>query len=261
MENPFDQFEHEIHDVRLSEAAKTCIRDRLILHMREYPHLSPYQRFFGTLSPFFTASHKRATVLATALVVVLSGTAVGVAGDALPGDTLYSLKVSVMEPVKGLFSLSPEARATWNASLTDIRLSEVEQLAVQEKFTPQEGIKSKERFDNSLDATEGTIQKLSEKDPDAAARISAAFNAELDKHERLLSVLADAEATGSADEVQVFALHVRSKIKRSLAETALMSASTSLEATTTPAHATSTEENGGSEEGRSGEGSLLESGR
>jgi len=73
--------------------------------------------------------------------------------------------------MRGLFALSDEAKAAWKVELAEERLAELEELAAKGKLTSEEATESQERLTNSLQVAQDTIRILSEKNPDAAARL------------------------------------------------------------------------------------------
>jgi hypothetical protein len=243
MENPINHLIQSAKDVRLTDEAKARVRERLVLHMREHPLgvepvLSPYRRFIGVFSPLAVRLPKAAVMLPLVVLAFLGGATAYAAKGSLPGDTLYPIKVNVVEPVKGLFAVSPEAQAAWKVSLTETRLSEIEELAQKEELTPEVGVRGQARFDTSLTAARDTIKKLSQENPDAAIRLDASFSASLDKHEKILTTLGDSTTTKSAAEIHLFAKHVRSKIN---VPTESPSAATTTDEAATTTSATSTD--------------------
>lgn len=232
MENPLDQFIKSAHEVRPTDETVLRMRERLVVHMRSSPTPSRYEHLFGIPTPFAAYLTRPATATMLLMLVVLSGVTASATTGALPGDTLYPLKVNFMEPMRGFFATSPEDKATWQAALTDTRLREVEQLAVKRKLTPEEGIKSQARFDSSLSMTQETIQELSKEDPDAAAELDASFTASLDEHERILSVLGSTTTIKEETEVHAFVSFLRSKIKKFMPATTTSTATST--ATSTP---------------------------
>lgn len=215
MKNPTDQLIQNANDIRLSGEAKERIRAGLIVHMRAHPPIqSPYQRFFSMLSPYASKLRMPVTALSFILVITL-GSASTFAADALPGDLFYPFKVSVIEPVKGLLAVTPEAQTEFRISLIETRIHEVERLAMKEELTPEENVKSQVRFDDSLQESERTIANLSLKNPEAAAKIEVSLEESLNKRADDLNQIVGVTASSSiAFEVHSFANHIQSKTAR-----------------------------------------------
>lgn len=213
MKTPIEQFIDETNAIRLSGEEKARIHSRLVAHMRANPIpakpvATPYQSFFGVLSPFAFLLRMPVAALALILLVTVGGATTFAAQGALPGNPLYPLKVRVIEPVKGLMAVSAEEKAAWQVSLVEARVSEVEQLALKAKLTPEEGLKSQERFDRSLQTARETIQRLSEDNPNEAKKIEDSFTVSLDVHEDTLDRFGDS-ASSNAREARAFADHMR----------------------------------------------------
>jgi len=93
----------------------------------------------GLASSYFTPNYlislfkdKRMVTLTLALILALGGSGtVAAAEGALPGDTLYPVKVSIVEPLRGLANVSTEAEAEWEIRLAERRLDEAITLAAR----------------------------------------------------------------------------------------------------------------------------------
>ncbi len=64
-----------------------------------------------------------------ALLLIISGGFASASSGSLPGDLLYSIKTSIVEPLRGAFVVSPQAKAQWESMLASERLHEAEILA------------------------------------------------------------------------------------------------------------------------------------
>src|SRR3989344_5538093 len=106
MKTPIEQFMDSAPRIRLASEAARRIREILIVHMRANPVAtkpiqSPYHSFFTILSPLTSTLRMPAMALALILVVTIGGATAFAAAGTLPGDTLYPVKVNVIEPVRG----------------------------------------------------------------------------------------------------------------------------------------------------------------
>jgi hypothetical protein len=211
---PIDHITHSAQEVRLSAEASRRIRSRLLSHMREHPITavySPYQRFF-VQSPFIALLRKPVAALALVLIVGVGGVTSYAAGGSLPGDALYPIKVSVIEPVTGVLAVSSEAKAAWHVALAETRVREVEELAAHDKLTPEQSEKGQEVFDQSYGVARATLDTLALENPNAAARLDESLTASIDAHETALTAIADVASTSNnAIQARSFAFYIRSK--------------------------------------------------
>lgn len=215
MKNKTDLFIKSIREVRLSDGAAKRMRERLITHMRGHPVSvrpiqSPYQRFLGALSPM-ASFRVPSMAIAVILLITLGGATTFAATRALPGDPFYPLKVKVIEPAKGLLAVSPEEKARWQVSLIETRIQEVEQLALKERLTQDEGEKSRERFDRHAQAVEASIKILSQNNPRVASEIETSLTKSLTKHEDELKKFAAEASSTSRTEAHSFADHIKTE--------------------------------------------------
>lgn len=83
-------------------------------------------------SPYFSFFMRPMPVAALALIlIVATGSTAAAAGTALPGDTLYGVKVHLNEGVERAFAFSDEAKANVEIRHVEERLREVELLAAE----------------------------------------------------------------------------------------------------------------------------------
>ncbi len=67
--------------------------------------------------------------LTIAALLAASGGVAYAAGGALPGETLYPVKVGVLEKIREAVALSPGAKADWETTRAELRLEEARELA------------------------------------------------------------------------------------------------------------------------------------
>jgi len=125
----------------LSQEEKRVQRDFLIksMHTSVYqPHLSYKPSFKPSLLMniliFFT---QRSFVLSALSIVAVIGSGLGVARaseSALPGQTLYPMKINVNEPLIAKLKFSDTARIDWERELVGRRITEAETLSEQGKL-------------------------------------------------------------------------------------------------------------------------------
>ena len=88
-------------------------------------------------SPFYRSSvfmYSSASVFMA--LVVFTGTLISSASS-LPGDSIYSVKVKLAEPIVGISQITPEAKADWEEVKAVRRIDEAVKLSDQDKLTPK----------------------------------------------------------------------------------------------------------------------------
>jgi len=122
-----------------------------------------------------------------ALVVILSGGVAIGSNSALPGEVLYLVKVSVVEPVFGSLNISSKARANWEANLAFKRLEEFENLAVEGKLTSEQRASLSDEFNARMKNSEAIVIKMSQDgDNQKASELSSEIQAKLSAHNKVL---------------------------------------------------------------------------
>jgi len=73
-------------------------------------------------------------ILTILIALILGGTTALIAGQALPNEPMWAVKVHVNEPLSGFANSSATARANWELGLIDTRIAEAEALAKEGKL-------------------------------------------------------------------------------------------------------------------------------
>lgn len=127
--------------IHMDEDAKARTRALLQEYMEMRPirttahaHKAAHPSLFNTI---ILVSRQGYIVPITAVVLIFgltAGTAFAAEG-ALPGDTLYPIKVHVTEEVRSVLATTPKAQADWGIERTSRRLEEASTLAVLGRLT------------------------------------------------------------------------------------------------------------------------------
>lgn len=118
----------------LSEEQRTRMRSVLVEYIAMRPLRSPVVRpTFPTLLFAYVTSVVRRPVAVLTLVLLLvfatTGSLAYASEGALPGDSLYTVKVNVLEPLRGALIFAPAAQAHWQLTLATRRVDEAATLA------------------------------------------------------------------------------------------------------------------------------------
>lgn len=108
--------------------------------------------------------NKLAVSLAVVVIVAGTGGASAFAEKSIPGDLLYGVKVSINEPVAGIFAFSKEEKTEWKERLIERRLKEAQKLvsgnSLDEKIRLALEAKIKSHIDDfNLSANELALEK------------------------------------------------------------------------------------------------------
>lgn len=107
--------------------------------------------------------HRNVMAGMAALFLVISGSVATFAESALPGESLYSVKVNVNEKVQALLAFTDESKASVEAALAVKRLEEVKVLAEKGNFSLQAEEAAKTRFAKHSENLKQRLEKLDAK--------------------------------------------------------------------------------------------------
>jgi hypothetical protein len=178
----------KIQNIKMTEREKeNILKNILNFSIQEKKQIkSPYS-FLST----FQKNHFAFYSMATFLILVLSGGGVAMASQkSLPGDILYTIKVSVIEPINSSIKFSTEEKAKYESGLAKERIIEAETLAYKGKLDP---IKEKQINDlliahtNEFDKAINLLNKENQKEK--AYSIATNFQYEMDARAESLDVI------------------------------------------------------------------------
>jgi len=167
---------------KLTSHEQTMLRARLSYFMRAYT---------GKHSFFLWATMRYAFVFVLIFALLIVGAHTTYASQQiLPGNILYPIKVSVVEPAIGLFQFSAQSKADWDTQLIQTRLREAELLASQGKMTAYIADELAHTLDQTIAGAQKNIQKLTQENKnDAVERAQEQLDLALEVHGGALSVL------------------------------------------------------------------------
>ncbi len=173
----FEEIIKKAKGVRMRPDEKSAIRARLyaVVYGREAG--SRKQEARSWVSVFF----RPIPMLASLMIALLVGGGVSFASEnSLPGDLLYPIKVSINEEIRSKLALSVEAKADWEVTRVDRRLTEAEKLSDKGRLTSEQQEKVQIAFDKHAIAAQSRatakvnekIEKIARKHEKMIARIT-----------------------------------------------------------------------------------------
>jgi len=153
---------------------------------------------------FLINKNKFVPIFAMVLIVVLTGGTSAFAEKAVPGDLLYKIKVSINEPVTGIFSfLSKEEETEWKERLVERRLEEAQKLISKNNFKKTTRIELENQIKGQIDEFTINVNELAlEKNKSTnSSDLNIRLQASLSAHENILKKLSEKE-TMSTDTKQ-----------------------------------------------------------
>ena len=185
-----EQFKKGAEGIRLSGVERRDLRERLSAYM-EYHPLPEELR-----SSMPAAKTKRSYVLnfnawmigrtAGALAVLFLIILPVAAERAVPGDTLYPIKVRFNEEVRGTLTFSTYQKVEWETERLERRIAEARLLADAGKLTPEVEAEVTAAVKQHSDAAKEKIESIRESDSDEAAIAEINFTSALDVQSEVL---------------------------------------------------------------------------
>lgn len=203
-------------DVRLAPREHEAVYDHIHNEMqRTTVEVGYKRRWWHVLLPPLRILPVLASMLGVFAVV---GTGISYAAEtALPGELLYPMKVHVNEPLWAVATLSSEGKVRWRTRRAERRLEEAEALAVRSRLKTEVRVALATNLNVQVEsAREALVILASQGGSEAAAHISASFEASLQAHEETLAHIARGKQ-GARGELQALLIDVRRLTRRVVA--------------------------------------------
>ncbi len=195
MEDLLNNLKAHAKNVALTAGEKSAGREALRSFMALTPNrLSQAKASKPKRFAFLRLSHagRAAGVFAASFALLLSAGGISYAAEgAVPGDTLYPVKVSFSEPIRAAVAVSEKDRAEWSAERASRRLAEAEVLAQRGKLEAEMRASLDADFQRFSEGAELHLAKVREEDDADAADVSAHIEGTLRAHSQIMAALAE----------------------------------------------------------------------
>ncbi|KND51370.1 MAG: hypothetical protein ABA06_03610 [Parcubacteria bacterium C7867-001] len=169
-------------DIKLSDDERTLMRQTLTAR---FPR--------AVVSPYWNPLFMRTSAV-FALFILIGGSTVFASDTSLPGDTLYGVKTSLVEPTQGFFAQTPEAKVSWNTKLVSRRIEEAEELAAGDKLSDRAAEQLALHIDTNVKAAQEARSALAIEHDESDAELTSSLSA----HGKVLATLADKSKNDSS---------------------------------------------------------------
>jgi len=165
MNDNFNKLIQSAKQIELSSEKKGIIRARL----ESFIELTPITQTVSKpiTSPFssrISISYFSKAISFALIVLIAGGSTISYASeDTLPGDTLYTVKVNVKEPLEQKLALTPQAKLEVKTKQVEKRLTEAQTLLQKNDTTPEKHKEVEVRVEKQVEEIAQTITKLQEK--------------------------------------------------------------------------------------------------
>ncbi|OGG54592.1 hypothetical protein A3C20_01910 [Candidatus Kaiserbacteria bacterium RIFCSPHIGHO2_02_FULL_55_25] len=178
-------------EVTLSPSEHARMRGVLNAYMEMKPIRSASRASVWSTQWFFSMRPPAAT-LVLALFVSSAGVSYAAEG-ALPGDTLYTVKVSVNEPIAGALAVTSSAKAEWAMRVAGERIKEAATLAAEGRLSTETQDELQTSFETYSALAIQHIDEEADANPDTGGQSAVRFEARLSEYGRVLAEVGGAE--------------------------------------------------------------------
>jgi hypothetical protein len=178
------------HEVHLSEAERVRMRNTLTAYMAMKPVRSAHTTYRALSFLEIVFSPRLVTLVLIGAILSSSAGVSYAAESALPGDTLYSVKTRIIEPVRGALAATPSAKRAWAIQVADERAKEAATLAAENKLDASTQAQIEESFRSHAHIASAALEQNTTVNPTESSTEAARFEARLSEYERVIVALA-----------------------------------------------------------------------
>lgn len=197
MNNEFNNIIKAVQSVKLSENEKVVMKSNVFSSVisseissvtNSIPSRLNYQWAIENYINLLIKQKNFMTALILMIMLAATGGTSAIAEKAIPGDALYQVKVSINEPVAGLFNVSEEGNANWQERLVERRLEEAQKVATQGTLSTSTQAEIESNINNQIEKFTKAVKKLSENDNKAvsSSELIVRLESALSAHQNIL---------------------------------------------------------------------------
>jgi len=195
-----EQLKKQSEKLRLSSYERDELRGRLLSYMEYHPLPNGAESVASQNKKRFSISINgwlvgRFAGVAAVLVFVVVPV---LAEDALPGDTLYPIKVRFNEELRGAMVSSPYQKVEWETERLERRLAEADLLADSGRLTPDAEADVAEAIKQHSDAAREGIASIRATDNDEAALAEISLTSTLEVSAEILTKKGSSDSATSS---------------------------------------------------------------
>lgn len=201
--------------VGLTKEEKSVLRSMLVYFMRSNPATNQVLYRHQNAPRFSLAQfvmRPASLVLGVFLTLGIGGSVAFAAGNAMPGNALYPLKVHVLEEARGTLALTAAQKATWASERMELRLQEAETLASRGALDEDAFGEIEDNFNAHADTFADQAQALeAEGKLHEAAKLHSDLEATLHGHASILKDFVDATDADHGETAENLLLNVEAQ--------------------------------------------------
>ncbi len=210
MDNELKDIIKAVQSIKLTDEEKLHMRNALLEHKKSFTSSpvhtrSPYFSF-DYIRHHYLITHKE-KMLSAFIIILLIGITGGTsafAEHAVPGDLLYKVKVSVNEPVAGVFAFTQEEKTEWKERLVERRLREVHLLAMRNSLDETKRIALENTIKAQVDDFNTSVNTLAREQDHAedSSDLNIRLQASLRAYQNVLGDIIDDDTTTQNTKIE-----------------------------------------------------------
>jgi hypothetical protein len=176
---------------------------------------------------FFSYNHSRFVYMSLFMFVFLGGGVLLASDSALPGEVLYTIKINVAEPLRGVSIVSSVSKIDWETEKIERRIEEFEVLVARNNLSDKDIEKAEKRLENSTDSFNLALQKKEQSGDLSADFARDNLENKIDVHSRVLEKLENNSGSTQKNQIAKLRKNIEDK-KNKISKKDVMLMTTSL---------------------------------
>lgn len=216
-EERFKKGIESIKKITLTNSEKDQMLFILLNKIEESPEQKPASLLYQFAGWHWSTIYYYGSSLAL-LIVIVGATTSFAAEKALPGDTLYHLKVGLNEPLRTALIKDLDNKIDWEGEKLDRRLSEVEALVSRGNISDENTKQLEKNLETNLNSFEEIIKENQDVDEQKINNAEFRLNVRKDAHEKIIEKIQSDKDDKEKEKIGSLQESVKDKINKKLEE-------------------------------------------
>lgn len=191
----------EIKSIKMTDEEKSIMLKNILntkfSQKTEKPIKSPYLKFYFLN---FKSNHLFSFAIIFGFIIIGTGGVAVASHNSLPGNTLYAIKVKMIEPIGAAFILSPEKQAKYEINLATTRLVEAQALLSQGDLDEKKEKQLDVLLSAHTEAFNESLDKIRKSNPEKEdAEFVTNFQAEMNARSRVIDLIKENNKESNSD--------------------------------------------------------------
>lgn len=193
-DNQLEKFIEQLRSLRMTSNEKSKMR----MYLASLSHASKPSPYYHQL----LTSLRRGSAIAMIVILSIGSVTNIVSGEALPGEILYSVKIT-HEEIKQAVTFGPVKKTNYEIKRTEKRIQEATRLVQKERLDDTRQVRISTSIKEQIEDIQKGIQKIKTTDPEKARELHTILKSTIETNSHLLKEMIEKKTIEKYDEEEI----------------------------------------------------------